>query len=116
MSDTSSDVLQLIARANDGDREAMNELFERFRDRLKKTVRMRLNRRLQGRVDDSDVVQDAYVEAARRLPEYAKEPHAPFFLWLRQITSQKLIDVHRRHLGARATPGWRSRCTAADCP
>jgi RNA polymerase sigma-70 factor (ECF subfamily) len=77
-------------------------LFDRYRDRLKKMVRMRLNPRLQGRVDDSDVLQDAYVEAARRLPDYLKGPRAPFFLWLRQITSQRLIDVHRRHLGARA--------------
>jgi RNA polymerase sigma-70 factor (ECF subfamily) len=92
----------LIKLAADGDSAALNELFEQHRERLKKMIRMRLNRRLQGRVDDSDVLQDAYLEAYRRLPEYLADPQAPFFLWLRKITGQKLIDVHRRHLGARA--------------
>ncbi len=102
MADNSSDISLLIERAAGGDQDAMNELFEQHRARLKKMVRMRLNRRLQGRVDDSDVLQDAYVEAAKRLPDYLSNPRAPFFLWLRQITSQKLIDIHRYHLGAQA--------------
>lgn len=102
MTDNSSGIVPLIERAAGGDRDAMGELFERYRSRLKKMVRIRLNRRLQGRLDDSDVLQEAYVEAAKRLPDYLEAPRAPFFLWLRQITSQKLIDVHRRHLGAKA--------------
>jgi RNA polymerase sigma-70 factor (ECF subfamily) len=65
-------------------------------------VRMRLNRRLQSRVDESDVLQDAFVEAVKRLPDYLSNPRAPFFLWLRQITFQRLIDLHRYHLGAQA--------------
>lgn len=100
--DSPTDVPELVALAAEGDTRAQDRLFDRYRDRLKKMVRMRLNPRLQGRVDDSDVLQDTYVEAARRLPDYLKGPRAPFFLWLRQITSQRLIDVHRRHLGARA--------------
>ncbi|MEM6470043.1 MAG: sigma-70 family RNA polymerase sigma factor [Planctomycetota bacterium] len=97
-----NDLQQLIDRAADGDGLAMSELFERYRGPLKKMVRVRLNRHLYGRVDESDVVQDAYLEAARRLNEYASAPRAPFFLWLRKITSQRLIDTHRRHLGAQA--------------
>lgn len=50
-------------------------------------------------MDDSDILQDAHLEAAKRISEYLKDPQTPFFLWLRKITSQKLIDVHRRHLG-----------------
>lgn len=98
---TTDDDLELVRRAAGGDRDAQNGLFDRYRDRLKKMVRMRLNPRLRGRVDDSDVLQDAYVEAARRLADYLQNPRAPFFLWLRQVTSQRLIDIHRRHLGAR---------------
>jgi RNA polymerase sigma-70 factor (ECF subfamily) len=93
---------KLIREAAGGDPTAMGALFEHFRTRLKKMVRVRLSQRLRGRVDDSDVIQDAYVEATRRLPEYLEDPRAPFFLWLRQITNQKLIDVHRQHLGAQA--------------
>jgi RNA polymerase sigma-70 factor (ECF subfamily) len=62
-------------------------------------VRLRLNRRLQGRIDETDVVQEAFVEASRKLGEYLAHPQAPFFLWLRQLTLLKLAELHRRHLG-----------------
>jgi RNA polymerase sigma-70 factor (ECF subfamily) len=63
-------------------------------------VRLRLDRRMAGRIDTSDVLQDAYLDVARRFPEYAASPTVPFFLWLRALTGQRLIDLHRRHLGA----------------
>ena len=62
-------------------------------------VHLRLSRRLAGRVDDSDVVQESYLEVARRLDEYLQNPSCPFFLWLRQMTAMKLAEIHRRHLG-----------------
>ena len=95
------DLTELLARAAAGDEEALTELFSRYRKRLKQMVRLRLNRRLQGRIDDSDVLQEAFLEAARRLPEYLADRPLPFFLWLRHLTGEKLIDAHRRHLGAR---------------
>jgi RNA polymerase sigma-70 factor (ECF subfamily) len=63
-------------------------------------VRMRLDRRLQGRVDPSDVLQDAYVDVAAKLPEYAGRASIPFFLWLRMVVGERLLRVHRHHLGA----------------
>ncbi len=63
-------------------------------------VRLRMDRRLQGRIDPSDVLQDAYLDYARRFAEWAARPTLPFFLWLRLLTGQKLVDLHRRHLGA----------------
>ncbi|MFQ5731078.1 MAG: sigma-70 family RNA polymerase sigma factor [Planctomycetaceae bacterium] len=101
MADDSTEIADLLHRAGDGESEAISDLFSRFRGRLKRMVRLRLNRRLYGRVDDSDVLQEAYLEAARRLPEYLQEPVLPFFLWLRHITGQQLLVVHRRHLGTR---------------
>jgi RNA polymerase sigma-70 factor (ECF subfamily) len=95
------DLDELLARAGGGDQVALTELFGRYRQRLGQMVRLRLNRRLRGRVDDSDVVQEAYLEAARRLPEYLAGRPLPFYLWLRHLTGEKLIDAHRRHLGAR---------------
>jgi RNA polymerase sigma-70 factor (ECF subfamily) len=77
----------------------LRELFSRHRDRLKRMVHLRLSRRLAGRVDDSDVLQEAYFDAARRLDEYVRAPVLPFFLWLRHLTALKLAEVHRRHLG-----------------
>ena len=99
MADDSHEVSDLLRRAADGDQEALHELFSGYRDRLKRMVHLRLSRRFQGRVDDSDVLQEAYLEVARRLDEYVKEPGLPFFLWLRHMTELKLAEVHRRHLG-----------------
>ena len=90
----------LVQRAAAGDQRAVNELFARYRDRLRAMVRLRLNRRLQGRVDPSDVLQDAFLEISRGLADYLRAPTLPVFLWLRHITGQKLIMVHRQHLGA----------------
>jgi RNA polymerase sigma-70 factor, ECF subfamily len=100
MTNDSSEVSQdLLRRAAGGDQEACLELFSLYRDRLKRMVRLRLSRRLQGRVDDSDVLQEAYLDVSQKLSEYLREPILPFFLWLRHMTGLKLAEVHRRHLG-----------------
>ncbi|QDV39127.1 sigma-70 family RNA polymerase sigma factor [Tautonia plasticadhaerens] len=88
-----------VRRAAAGDEAALCALLDAHRDRLKRMVRLRLSRRLAGRVDDSDVLQEAFAEVARRLPEYAREPRLPPSLWLRHLTALKLAEVHRRHLG-----------------
>jgi RNA polymerase sigma-70 factor, ECF subfamily len=93
---------ELLLLAAAGDQPALSELFSRYRDRLKRMVHLRLSRRLQGRVDDSDVLQESYLDIARRLPEYVRDPKLPFFLWLRHMTGLKLIEFHRRHLGTQA--------------
>jgi RNA polymerase sigma-70 factor (ECF subfamily) len=90
----------LIRRAVSGEESAMTELFDSHRDRLRRMVRLRLDRRLQGRVDPSDVLQDAYVDLVERLPEYASRSGLPFFLWLRLVVGERLLRVHRHHLGA----------------
>jgi RNA polymerase sigma-70 factor (ECF subfamily) len=89
----------LITRAAAGDVDARNALFARHTERLRRMVRLRLSRRLQGRVDEGDVVQEALLEAARKLNEYLQRPEAPFYLWLRHLTGLKLAELHRHHLG-----------------
>src|SRR5271166_2553188 len=91
----------LLERAGAGDAQALGELFAHYRDRLRQMVRLRLDRRLQGRIDPSDVLQEVYLDFAKRLPEYAADPSMAFYLWLRSVTGQRLIDLHRQHLGAK---------------
>src|SRR5438309_4387600 len=79
----------LIDRAIQGDQGAWGELLARHRDRLRRMVALRLDRRLQGRVDASDVIQEAMLDASRRLAEYRRDPKMPFFLWLRYLTGQR---------------------------
>ena len=92
---------ELRLRIEQGDEAALFEVFARHRDRLKRMVKLRLDHRLQGRIDPSDVLQDAYVDIARRAPEYLARPSMPVFLWLRWITGEKLIFIHRQHLGTK---------------
>jgi RNA polymerase sigma-70 factor (ECF subfamily) len=102
MAENSSETRLLLRRAGAGDRQALGELLARHQDRLRLMVRLRLDRRLQGRIDPSDVIQEAYLEAAERFPDYARDQPMPFFLWLRFLTAQKLLVQHRHHLGAKA--------------
>ncbi len=95
----SSDTLNLLQRARKGEREAMNELFARHRGRLRRMVEMRLDWRLQARIDASDVIQDAFVEVTERLEDYFKQAKVPFFLWLRLVVGEQLTNLHRHHLG-----------------
>ena len=105
MPDQTGEEFDLLQRAAGGEEQAARELFTRYHDRLKRMVRLRLSRRLQGRVDDSEILQEASLEVSRRLQEYAQAPALPFFLWLRHLTGLKLAEVHRRHLGTQPGDG-----------
>jgi RNA polymerase sigma-70 factor (ECF subfamily) len=100
MSSSEAMAAELLGRVRLGDERALAELFSKERDRLWRMVQARLDRRLQGRVDPDDVLQEAYLDATRRIGHFANEPEMSFFLWLRLIVGQTLVDVHRRHLEA----------------
>src|SRR5216110_3088543 len=99
MDNNSSDVVRLLEQARGGDEAALNELLSRHRSRLRLMVEMRLDTRLQARLDASDVIQDAYVEVTERIEEYLRDPKFPFFLWLRLVVGERLLKLHRHHLG-----------------
>jgi RNA polymerase sigma-70 factor, ECF subfamily len=92
---------QLLSDARGGDPRAVNQLLDRHRDAVHRMVRLRLDAKVQRRVDVSDVVQDVLVEANRRLADFLAHPQQmPFHLWLRQIARDRIIDAHRRHRGS----------------
>lgn len=93
------DLTRLEKQAAEGDQQAFNLLLKRHRGRLRRMVQLRLDRRLQGRVDPSDVIQDAFLEAATRRQKYIEEKPMPFFLWLRFLVGERLITLHRHHVG-----------------
>lgn len=99
----------LLERAAGGDQQGLGQLLEQDRERLRRMVALRLDHRLKGRIDPSDVIQEAQLEAAERLAEYLRNPTMPFFLWLRLITGQRLLTLHRRHLGAQMRTAERER-------
>ena len=88
---------KLLAQARAGDAAAAEELLATHRESLRRAVGLRLDPALARRVDASDIVQDALIEANRRLPDYLNQPAMPFHLWLRHLAQDRLIDAHRRH-------------------
>jgi RNA polymerase sigma-70 factor (ECF subfamily) len=94
------DTDQLLQSAASGDDEAAAELLQRHRQRLRSLVRIRLDSRLAGRVDPSDVVQDVLLTAHQRLEAYLRDRPISFYPWLRQITLNRLTDLYRQHFQA----------------
>src|SRR5438105_12395924 len=87
-----------LQQAAAGDQQAWASLLEAHRARLRRMVALRLDRRLQGRIDPSDVIQEAYLDATAGLPQFVEQAEMPFFLWLRWLTGMKLNAIHRKHL------------------
>lgn len=102
-------VENLVNRVIHGDRDALATLFTFHRDRLWRIVNFRLDHRLVGRVDADDILQEAYLDAEKRLEHFLQDSPESFFIWLRLIVNQTLIDVHRRHLGTQARDASRDR-------
>ena len=94
------DTEELLDRSAAGDREARGALLQRHRDRLRRMVAARLDRRLAARLDPSDVVQEALHEAERRLDDYLRLRPVPFYPWLRRLAQERLADEYRRHVAA----------------
>jgi RNA polymerase sigma-70 factor, ECF subfamily len=88
-----------VVRPRPGDAGAAGELFAACRDRLKRMVRLRLDRRLQGRRDASDVLQEAFIDVQKKAPDFAAK-ELPAYLWLRLVVAERLSILHRHHLGA----------------
>lgn len=89
----------LVAHLRRGGDAALADFFEQHRQQLRRMVDVRLDQRVMGRVDPSDVLQEAFLDASRQLDDYLTAPPMPPFLWLRFLTGVRLMATHRRHLG-----------------
>ena len=119
-----AEIAELLSKVRAGDQQALAELYDRHRDKLRRMVQLRLDHRLAGRVSASDVLQEAYIDAVKRIDHYFAKPDQSFFGWLRLVVGQRLADVHREHLAQkrdagqevpinRGAPGADSACLAA---
>ncbi|MCA9088468.1 MAG: sigma-70 family RNA polymerase sigma factor [Planctomycetaceae bacterium] len=101
--------LEQVEAVRVGDGKVLAQVFDLYRDRLWQIVNFRLDHRLRGRVDADDILQEAYLDAEKRIQHFSEDTAQGLFIWLRLITNQTLIDVHRRHLGTRARDASRDR-------
>jgi len=112
--DPDTDVL--IDRASGGDRSARQQLLVRHRDRLRRMISVRMDRRLAARVDPSDVVQEVLTDAAQELSDYLTRRPLPFYPWLRQLAWDRLVELHRKHVRARKRSVTREETGVLDLP
>lgn len=112
---------ELIQRVVDGDRDALAELFSQHRDRLWRMVNFRMDPRLHGRVDADDILQESWLSVVQRIDHFLADASRSIFVWFRLITSQTMVDIHRRHLGTQKrnaamefsiNRGWSSESTS----
>lgn len=94
-----SDTFVLLQRSAAGDRQAWGQLLTRHADRLRRMIEFRMDSRLRARLDPSDVLQEACLEASERLDDYFRDRSMPFYVWLRFLAAQKLVTLHRYHFG-----------------
>lgn len=106
---TSEEIDNLVDQVIRGDHRALGILFHHHRQRLWRIVNFRLDQRLLGRVDADDVLQESYLAAEKRLEHFLHDSPESFFIWLRLIVNQTMIDVHRRHLGTQSRDASRER-------
>lgn len=98
-------------------RSLLAELYMRYRDRLRTMVDLRIDPRLRGRIDPSDVLQEAFIEISQRLDEYLKSASVtslPLYFWFRKISGQKLVALHRHHIGAQCRDASRDVSLSQD--
>lgn len=99
--DTTDESAEFLARLRKGDLTGLADAFDFHRKRLLRMLMFRMDPRLKGRVDEEDILQEAFMNAEKRLEHYLSQRDMSLFIWLRLLTEQTLIDVHRRHLGTK---------------
>lgn len=97
-----SEVGRWIEQARAGDSATLGQLLESYHNYLRLLARIEIGRRLQGKVDASDVVQETFLEAHRHFPTFQGHAEGQFAQWLRAILATTLANIVRRYLGTQA--------------
>lgn len=93
------DDASLLARAREGDEDALRTLFDRHRGALEARIRRFLPRAVQRKVSVSDVVQEARILAFARTAEFEPEREGAYRAWLLRIAELKAREALRTHAG-----------------
>jgi RNA polymerase sigma-70 factor (ECF subfamily) len=96
----SDETLTLLREAGTGDHRAFDQLLAQHRPELRRFVELRMDPRMRGRVDPSDVVQETQLEVFRRLPDFLERQPMPFHVWLHKTAYERLLMARRQHLRA----------------
>ena len=109
MGNDPSEIDTLVAEYQSGNAGALEKLFTAVRPRLQQMVSLRIGAQLQARLDPSDVLQEAYLDAEQKIGRYLQQPTVSSFVWLRGVTFDRLAKLQRQHLGTQG------RAVAREC-
>jgi RNA polymerase sigma-70 factor (ECF subfamily) len=98
---TTEDVQSLIAQARAGNDPALGHLLESYNSYLTLLARVQIGRRVQGKVDAGDIVQETFLEAHRQFPNFRGGSEGELTAWLRRILAGQLALTLRRYLGTK---------------
>jgi RNA polymerase sigma-70 factor (ECF subfamily) len=93
---------ELLTRARVEGAGALGQLLEPYRPYLMLLARLQIGRRLQGKADCADVVQETFLEAARHFGRFQGTTEPELTAWLRQILARCLGHLVRRYYGTQA--------------
>src|SRR5437762_2817049 len=90
---------ELLRQAKSGREASLGALLELYRSYLGLLARVEIGRRLQGKVDPSDLVQETFLEAHRNFPRFEGDNERQFLNWVRQILAARVANLVRHYLG-----------------
>lgn len=108
------ELLPFIENARQGNAEALGLLMEQYRNYLKLLAKAQIGKQLQGKVDASDVVQEAFIDVHRYIGNFRGTSEPQFVHWLREVLAGTLANTIRRFLGTKARDIRMERAMAAD--
>ncbi len=97
MKEDSARTTRLLEKVAAGDSAALNQLMARYHPDLLAFINCRMDPKVRARIDGSDVVQEAQLEAVRRIDDFLRRRPMPFHLWIRKTAYQRLLNLHRDH-------------------
>ena len=109
-----SDIGVAIAEARSGNPESLGRLLERYRNYLVLLARIQIGRRLQSKVDPTDLVQEVFLDAVRQFPQFQGTTPESFSSWLRKILAGKLAQLIRRYVSVQSRDVRLERSLEAD--
>lgn len=102
MTSTQPNADGLLAAAKAGDLAQLGQLMELYRDYLRLLARIEIGKKLQGKIDASDLVQEVFLDAHRQFPTFRGEAEGQFVQWLRRIMAGTLARQLRHYVGTKA--------------
>jgi RNA polymerase sigma-70 factor (subfamily 1) len=96
--------LELVQKAKGGDRDALNRLFERYYERVRRCVRVRIGPKLRMRLESGDVLQQAFAKAFQIFDRFEIQDEGSFLHWLAEIATRQARDAADRENSKKRTP------------